>query len=195
MIRSLAPAVAASVLLLSACSGTKAPDARDTSAAAAAPVAAPVAAAPASATPAAGATDADHDFLKAMSDHHKGMIGMAHITKDNKQKLTTKKLATRIDSEQDAELDAMVTMLEQDFKDPYTPKMSAADQALEDDLKTKTGKAYDRAFIDNTVAHHKAAVALIDAYLPNAKNEKVKALAAKMRTGLEGEIAELATHN
>ena len=28
--------------------------------------------------------DADHDFLRMMSDHHKGMILMAHMTKDRK---------------------------------------------------------------------------------------------------------------
>ena len=137
--------------------------------------------------------NADRDFLRKLSDHHKGMIAMAHLTKDSKQKLSVKPLAVRIDAEHDGEMDKILTMLEKDFKDPYAPKISAADQASEDDLRTKTGTAYERAFLEHAIAHGTQARGMIDAYLPNALNAAARTLAASIRTRLVREIPEFTT--
>src|SRR5258705_9182775 len=56
--------------------------------------------------------DLDHDFLRMMSDHHEGLIAMAHETIERKDKLATKPIARRLDKEQAPELHKMVTMLE-----------------------------------------------------------------------------------
>ena len=134
--------------------------------------------------------DADHDFLRMMSDHHKGLTQLAHMTKDRKDAGTAGADATKMDQAQDAELDRMTTMLEKDFKDPYAPKVLAEHQAMADTLKGKSGKAYERAFYENIIKHHREAITMIDAYLPRARNAMLKEMAGKMKADQAKEIAE-----
>ena len=136
------------------------------------------------------ALGADRDFLRSLGDRHKGMIALAHLTKESPRDLAVKPLAVRIDNEHDGEIDQIVTMLERDYKDPYTPRISAADQAALNDLKTKDGAAYDRAFLEHTIAHCTEARAMIDAYLPAAASEAARALATSIRGRLDKEIPE-----
>ena len=134
--------------------------------------------------------NADQDFLRMMSDHHKGLIVLAHMTKDRKEGGTAVADATKLDVAQDAELDHMVTMLEKDFKDAYSPKVSPAHQAMADALKSKTGKEYDRTFYQDIIQHHQEAIKMVDGYLPNAKNAMLKQMAEKMKADQTREIAD-----
>jgi uncharacterized protein (DUF305 family) len=136
--------------------------------------------------------DADHDFLRRMSDHHQGLIRLVHMTKDRKESSRAAIAdATKIDTEQDRELDQMVTMLERDFKDPYAPKPMPEHQAMAGTLKTKTGVDYDRTFYRDVVQHHREGIAMIDDYLPKSKNPTVKRMAERMRAEQTREIAAL----
>ncbi|MEO7964998.1 MAG: DUF305 domain-containing protein [Gemmatimonadaceae bacterium] len=132
--------------------------------------------------------DADHDFLRMMSDHHHGLILMAHMTKDRKESSPAVSDARKLDAAQDKELDHMVTMLEKDFKDPYSPKVMPEHQAMADALKAQTGTGYDRTFYQNVIKHHQDAITMIDAYLPKAKNPMVKQMAEKMKADQAKEI-------
>ena len=134
--------------------------------------------------------NADQDFLRMMSDHHKGLIVLAHMTKDRKEGGTAVADATKLDAAQDMELDHMVTMLEKDFKDAYSPKVSPAHQAMADALKSKTGKEYNRTFYQNIIQHHQEAIKMVDGYLPNSKNAMLKQMAEKMKADQSKEIAD-----
>lgn len=134
--------------------------------------------------------DPDHDFLRMMSDHHKGMIAMAHMTKEQKPAPGSAADATKLDTKQDAELDKMMTMLEKEFKDPYSPKVMPDNQAMVDQLRGKTGADYDRTFYQNVVMHHQQAIKMIDDYLPKAKSATLKQMAEKMKADQTKEIAE-----
>ncbi len=192
------PAAAVALLAVMACA--KGQDAADSVANAAASV--PAAAASDSGTGMSGMSasgnmqgmpgmsgNADQDFLRMMSDHHKGLIALAHLTKDRRQG-TAVADAKKLDAAQDAELDHMVTMLETDFKDAYSPRVLPAHQAMVDQLKTKSGVDYDRAFYQNVIAHHQEAVTMIDGYLPRAKNAMLKPMAEKMKADQSKEIAD-----
>ena len=134
--------------------------------------------------------DADHDFLRMMSDHHKGLIAMAHMTKERKDAGGAVADAVKLDKVQDAELDHMMTMLEKDFKDPYAPKVIAEHQAMALELKAKSGKEYERAFYEGIIKHHQEALVMIDGYLPKAKNAMLEQMAEKMKVDQAKEIAE-----
>jgi uncharacterized protein (DUF305 family) len=184
-------------IALPACSSKDA--AKTDSSAAATPVAAPAGAPAADTSAHAAATgmgnmamtgNPDQDFLRMMSDHHKGLIAMVHLTVESKDKITTKPIAARLDKAQDAELDKMVTMLEKDFKDPYAPKMMPDNQAMLDELKGKTGAEFDKTFLTNIIKHHEGALKMIDEYLPKAKSPAIKAMAEKMKAVQSKEIAE-----
>lgn len=134
--------------------------------------------------------DADHDFLRMMSDHHRGLTELAHMTKERSDIGTAKADATKMDAAQDKELDHMVTMLEKDFKDPYAPKVMPEHQAMADELKPKTGKDYERTFYQDVIKHHQEAVKMIDDYLPKAKNAMLKQMAEEMKAAQTKEIGE-----
>ena len=138
-----------------------------------------------------GATtgNADQDFLRMMSDHHKGMVTMAHEVREQKGS-SVKDIATRLDTQQDKELDQMTTMLERDFKDPYAPKIMAENQKTIDALKTKTGADFDRTFLQNTMMHHQEAIKMVDGYLPNSKSAAIRKMAEKIKADQTREIGE-----
>lgn len=132
--------------------------------------------------------DADRDFLRMMSDHHKGLTEMAHGAKE--MKLPVAADAKKLDAKQDAELDRMITMLEKQYKDPYSPKIMPGNQAMIEALRGKTGNDYQKTFYQNVVQHHQEALKMIDEYLPKAKKPELKAMAEKMRADQTKEIAE-----
>ena len=51
---------------------------------------------------------------------------MVHPTLDKKESLAVKGDASKMDKKQDAEVEKMVTMLDQRYKDAYTPKVMPA---------------------------------------------------------------------
>ena len=134
--------------------------------------------------------DADHDFLRMMSDHHKGLIQLAHMTKERKDVGTATQDATRLDTRQDKDLDQMVTMLEKEFKDPYAPKVMPEHQRMAVELEAKSGKDYQRLFYQDVIKHHQEAVKMVDDYLPNAKNAMLKGMARTMRADQQQEIRQ-----
>lgn len=135
--------------------------------------------------------DPDHDFLRMMMDHHKGLVAMAHETIKSKKPLGVKSLATRLDAEQDKDMDRMSTVLDSVFKDNYSPSVSPDHQAMADQLLGKSGADFDTTFLQNVVRHHKEALKMIEAYLPNAKMPLVKAMAERIQATEQQEIAEL----
>ena len=134
--------------------------------------------------------DADRDFLRMMSDHHKGMILMAHMTTERKPGGAAVGDAKKMDAAQDAELDKMVTMLEKTYKDAYAPRVMPDNQAMADELKGKSGGDYDRSFYQNVIKHHGEAIKMVDEYLPKSKSPAVRQMAEKMKADQTKEIAE-----
>ena len=76
-----------------------------------------------------------------------------------------------------------------------TPKDNAVSQKLLADaektkktLRSKSGKAFDKAYIDNEVAYHKAVIAAVEGLLiPETENQELKTL-------LENVVPALKTH-
>lgn len=135
--------------------------------------------------------DADRDFLRMMSDHHKGLIAMAHETMEAARGTPESRAdGKKLDTKQDGEIEQMVKMLEANWKDPYEPKVMPMDQAAVDALKQESGRAYASMFYRNVVAHHRRAITMIDEYLPRAVRADVKAMAEQMKRDQLGEITE-----
>ena len=131
----------------------------------------------------------DQQFLRMMSDHHKGILLMAHDAMERKG-VTVKPEAQKIDKAQDAELKRMVTMLKTDFKDEYTPKATPENQAMADALKQKSGAAYDTTFRENAISHHQEALQMIDRFLPTLTRPDLKGMAEKMKADQTREIVK-----
>jgi len=86
---------------------------------------------------------------------------------------------------------ALVTKLK------VTPKDNAMSQKLASDaektkklLRKKSGKAFDKAYIDNEVSYHKAVIAAVEGVLiPSATNAELKALLQKVVPALKTHLA------
>lgn len=127
--------------------------------------------------------DPDRDFLLMMSNHHKGLIALAHqsMLQGGHGTAESQADAQILDARQDREIEQMLAMLKRDFQDPHEPRVSPRDQAVVDSVFTLSGSAYAMAFYRAVVAHQRLAVTMIDEYLPQARREDVKAMVEKMR--------------
>ena len=136
--------------------------------------------------------NADQDFLRMMSDHHRGLIAMAHLSTegDKKGSAQAQADAQKLDRKQDAELDSMTTMLEQQFKDKYDPMIMPSNQAMVDQIKSQSGAAYDKTFYQNVVKHHQQALKMIDEFSPKLQNAQIKRMAQRMKEDQQREIRE-----
>lgn len=77
---------------------------------------------------------------------------------------------------------ALVTKLKVTPKDNAVSKKLMADaEKTKKMLSSKTGKAFDKAYIDNEVSYHKAVISTVQTLLiPSAKNAELKALLEKV---------------
>jgi uncharacterized protein (DUF305 family) len=133
--------------------------------------------------------DANHAFLEKMVDHHEGLIllagraerrGMQSITPD------AKKLHTK----QQAEQQKMAQMMSAHSGTSAEPTLMPRHKMMSDSLERQSGKAYERGFYQDVIAHHKEGIAMIDSFLPRLTDDSVRTMAEKMRTDQEKEIAE-----
>ncbi len=126
-----------------------------------------------------------------MSDHHKGLILLAHETVAHKGNLTVKDEAKKLDSEQDDELDRMSNALKGQFNvASYTPKVLPEHQAMADSLAKLSGTAFDRKFREDVIKHHEEGIAMIDRYLPQLTHADVKTMAERMRASQTKEVEQ-----
>lgn len=58
-------------------------------------------------------------------------------------------------------------------------------------LSGKTGDAFDKAFIDEMIAHHEGAVAMAQAALQNAKHQEIKDMASAIISAQTKEINQM----
>ena len=179
---------AALILLLAPACGPKAEDANPAADSAAA---VPADSAMANMPGMAMTGDADRDFLRMMSDHHKGLIAIAHESMEEGRGTPQSRTDARsVDAKQDEELEQMIKMLESNYQDSYQPRATPADLAVVDSMLKTAGPGYAMAFYHNVIDHHRRGLAMIDQYLPRAGRADVKTLAEQMRKAQLAEIQE-----
>lgn len=86
---------------------------------------------------------------------------------------------------------ALVTKLKVTPKDNAVSKKLLADaEKTKKKLKSKSGKSFDKAYIDNEVAYHKAVISAVESLLiPSAKNAELKTLLQKVVPALKIHLA------
>lgn len=146
--------------------------------------------------------DADVMFLQSMIPHHEQAVEMAEIALDPASNAGPKvrDLATRIRSAQDGEIETMKGWLQgwgkpttMDMSDGHdmssmTGMMSAGDMKM---LDAATGTEFDRMWLRMMVAHHEGALEMAREVRSDGRNDDVEALAARVITAQEAEIAEM----
>ncbi|MES2419303.1 MAG: DUF4142 domain-containing protein [Bacteroidota bacterium] len=86
---------------------------------------------------------------------------------------------------------ALVTKLKVTPKDNAVSKKLMADaEKTKKTLLSKSGKAFDKAYIDNEVGYHKAVIAAVEGLLiPSSKNAELKALLTKVVPALKTHLS------
>lgn len=136
------------------------------------------------------AKDADHEFLRMMSDHHEGLIVMMDAAMERASSATAKADAKKLHDKQRQERDSMVAMIKMVYNDTIMPMVMPSAKAMNDSLQQKTGAAYDRDMYRHVIMHHQEAVKMVDDFLPRLKRAEVRQMAEKMRADQQREIQE-----
>ena len=136
------------------------------------------------------AKDADHEFLRMMSDHHQGMIQMATAAMTKGSNQTVQGDAHRIHTKQQEEQKRMMDMIQRDYGESLTPMVMGSNKTMVDQLQAKTGTEYDRTFYNNVIAHHREGIQMIDQSLSRLNKPEVRQMAAKMKADQQKEITE-----
>ena len=135
--------------------------------------------------------NADQDFLRMMSDHHKGLVLMSHETLERKESPGVKEDARKLDREQDEELDRMGAMLKNFFNDSYEPKASAESKAMVDAMQPLKGAAFDSTFRENVIKHHRQGIQMMDEFYPKLTRAEIKSIVDTMKAAQQKEIDEM----
>ena len=136
------------------------------------------------------AKDADHEFLRKMSDHHEGMIVMLNGAPDKAASATAKADARKLMEKQGAERDSMLAMIKKDYNETHMAMAMQSAKTMAADLQQKSGAAYDRDMYGHVIMHHQEGVKMIDEFLPRFTKAPVRQMAEKMRADQQREIQE-----
>jgi putative membrane protein len=117
-------------------------------------------------------------------------INYAMLAKEKSKNKDVLKFAETMAADHKAVIDQAVALV---TKLGVTPKDNALSQKLNADaektkksLSEKSGDAFDKAYIDNEVAYHKAVISVVETILiPQSQNAELKALLQKVLPALK----------
>ncbi len=131
--------------------------------------------------------DSEFDFLTHMIPHHEEAVATATYLRDNTEREEMRAFAEDIIRTQSAEIDQMSLFLEtwypaQNHEIEYQPMMR--------ELEGLQGELLDRAFLEDMIPHHMAAVMMSQQLLSQglAEHEEVALLAGSIRDSQRDEI-------
>jgi uncharacterized protein (DUF305 family) len=136
------------------------------------------------------AKDADHEFLRAMVDHHEGLIQMAMSAMTKASKAATQGDAHMLHTKQADEQKQMISMVQSMYGDTLMPMVMPEHKAMNDSLQVMTGAAYDRKFYEDVVKHHREGITMVDDMMPRLTRADIKQMATKMKADQQKEIQE-----
>ena len=146
-----------------------------------------------------GMTDAM--FVPMMIKHHQHGIEMARLEEDRGSSASVKALAAKIRQSQEKELAELKAHAEHVAKGTsghaeHDKMMEQQGQMMMTRLKSASGSALDRAFLEQMAKHHEGAITMTEG--AKLQDPELKKVAEKMLTGQRQELAELkkelATH-
>jgi len=121
-------------------------------------------------------------------------INYAQLAKEKSKDAEVLKFAETMATDHKAVIDQAVALV---TKLSVTPKDNAVSKQLMSDaektrksLASKTGAAFDKAYIDNEVAYHKAVIAVVEGTLiPETENQELKDLLQNVMPALKAHLS------
>lgn len=143
---------------------------------------------------------ADVMFDQMMIPHHQQAVAMAQLVPSRTENPAVRALATAIEGAQQPEIDQMTAQLKSWDQPTAMPQagghgghsmsgMMSDDQM--DQLKSLSGSAFDRMWLQMMIEHHQGAVEMANTELAQGKNEETKKLARSIVDAQQKEIAQM----
>ena len=148
--------------------------------------------------------DADVMFAQMMTTHHREAVEMAEMAESRASDAEVKSLAAKIKAAQQPEIDTMTEWLAAWGQPAPEPGMSmpsmdhgampgAMSPADMEKLQAAKGAAFDKQFLTMMITHHEGAVTMAQEEIKGGSNTDAKALAQKIVTDQQTEIATMKT--
>jgi uncharacterized protein (DUF305 family) len=134
----------------------------------------------------------DRAFIDAMVPHHQGAIDMAEVALKNAEHEGIKELSRNITSTQQAEMQELKAIKQQEFGTSKVPmEMSAQEMQMmgmtdPDELANKD--PFDKAFIDAMIPHHRSAIEMAKVAREESEIPEIKELAENIMSAQQKEI-------
>jgi uncharacterized protein (DUF305 family) len=135
--------------------------------------------------------DADHEFLRAMSDHHQGLVVMADAAMSRGSSEQVRDDAQLLHMKQEREMREMVDLIQSTYGESIDPIATQAHRAMNDSLQAMSGTGYDRTFYRMVAQHHREGLRMMDEFRPRVQRPGVQQMIDRMRADHEREIREL----
>ena len=137
----------------------------------------------------------DERFIDAMVPHHQGAIDMAEVALENAEHLELLQLAQNVISTQQAEIQELRSIKEQEFGTSEVPTQMSPEEmemmGMEDPAELANLRPFDLAFISAMIPHHESAIEMAQVALAESDNPSIRELAASIVKDQEAEIAQM----
>jgi uncharacterized protein (DUF305 family) len=140
----------------------------------------------------------DVSFAKMMIPHHQQAVDMSKMVPDRSTDPAVIQLASTIDAAQGPEIDQMKDMLRQwgESSDSGHSGHGAMMSGMVDDatmtrLESLRGRDFDTLWLQSMIGHHQGAVEMAKAEIAHGRSADAKALAQRIVTAQEAEIAQM----
>jgi uncharacterized protein (DUF305 family)/predicted small secreted protein len=137
----------------------------------------------------------DRAFIDAMVPHHQGAVDMAEVALENADHEELRSLAEDIVSAQDAEIEELTVIKQQEFGTSEVPmEMNAQEMeamGMTDPGELATKDPFDKAFIDAMIPHHRSAIEMASVALRESDNARIKEIAGAIVDAQKKEIAQM----
>jgi uncharacterized protein (DUF305 family) len=134
-------------------------------------------------------------FIDAMVPHHEGAVDMAEVALKNAEHKEVRQLAEDIVSAQEAEIEELKAIKQQEFGTSEVPmemgaeEMEAMGMTKPDALANKD--PFDKAFIEAMIPHHRSAISMAQVALAESDNSKIREIARNIVGAQKREIAQM----
>ncbi len=124
--------------------------------------------------------DPDHDFLRAMSNHHKNVIILTDAALEANTRRDMEGVIRQLEERHGHELEAMTSVLRQTFKDGFISSPSAETKMMADKLRRSGSDR--RIFLDAAMRAEEDGARIANFYLLRIKRTDVDRLAEQVKT-------------
>jgi uncharacterized protein (DUF305 family) len=142
-----------------------------------------------------GGEYSDERFIDAMVPHHQGAIDMAEVALENAEHLELLQLAENVISTQQAEIEQLRSIKEQEFGTSEVPTQMSPEEmemmGMEDPAELANQRPFDEAFINAMIPHHESAIEMAQVALAESDNPAVRDLAGRIVDDQTREIEQM----